>query len=56
VRVAEHACCAATVHGVLNGVVVCLLALRRQLLLAVEAVAACNLERGNYTLTAFFCQ
>jgi hypothetical protein len=50
--VAEHACCPAAVHGVLESVGVGLLALRRQLLLAVIAVSAGNLERSYDTLTA----
>lgn len=50
VRVAEHACRAATVHCVLDCVVVGLLALRGELLLAVEAVTASNLERRDHAL------
>lgn len=40
VRVAEHTGSATTVHGILDGVGICLLALGRQLLLAVHAL--CN--------------
>jgi hypothetical protein len=47
VRVSKHARGPAAVHSVLNGVTVGALALRRQLLLAVEALAAGNLETGD---------
>ena len=47
VRVSKHARGPAAVHGVLDGVAVGALALRRQLLLAVEALAASDLEAGD---------
>ena len=47
VRVSEHARGPAAVHGVLDGVAVGALALRRQLLLAVETLAASDLETGD---------
>jgi len=50
VRVSEHACGPAAVHGVLNGVGVGALALRRLLLLAVVALAASDLETCDHTV------
>lgn len=47
VRVSKHARGPAAVHGVLDGVAVGALALRRQLLLAVEALAASDLETSD---------
>ena len=52
VGVAEHAGGTATVHSVLDGVGVCLLALRGELLLAVVAVTTGDLEGSYYTLSA----
>lgn len=51
VGVAEHAGGAATVHGVFDGVGVCLFALGGELLLAVVAFTAGDLEGGYYTLS-----
>lgn len=53
VRVSKHARGPAAVHGVLDSVAVGALALRRQLLLAVEALAAGNLETGDDAVTLF---
>jgi hypothetical protein len=46
-RVTKHTRGTSTVHGALSSVGVCLFALRRELLLAEEAVAASNLERSD---------
>lgn len=51
--VSEHASGLATIHGLLHSVRVGLLTLRRQFLLAEEAVTASNLERSDVTLANF---
>jgi len=53
VRIPKHARRPTAVHRPLRGVGICLFALRRQLLLAEEAVSARNLERRDVALADF---
>lgn len=52
-RVSKHTRRASTIHGLLKRVGVCLLALRRELLFAEEAISTGNLERSDVSLADF---